>query len=50
MPPLDAAAEFLKPAVSPDGSARMGPDDSSRRAGGAQKTRGLVNSPRPSWR
>jgi len=27
------AAEFLKPAVSPDGSARMGPDDSSLRAG-----------------
>ena len=26
-------AEFLKPAVSPDGSARMGPDDSSLRAG-----------------
>lgn len=27
------AAEFLKPAVSPDGSARMGPDDSALRAG-----------------
>ena len=28
-----AAAEFLRPAVSPDGSARMGPDDSALRAG-----------------
>ncbi len=27
------AAEFLKPAVSPDGSAKMGPDDSALRAG-----------------
>jgi len=27
------AAEFLRPAVSPDGSARTGPDDSSLRAG-----------------
>ena len=27
------AAEFLKPAISPDGSARMGPDDSAYRAG-----------------
>ena len=27
------AAEFLKPAVSPDASARMGPDDSALRAG-----------------
>jgi hypothetical protein len=28
-----AAAEFLTPAVSPDGSSRMGPDDSALRAG-----------------
>ena len=30
------AAEFLKPAVSPDGSAAMGPDDSALRAGQGQ--------------
>lgn len=29
-------AEFLKPAISPDGSARMGPDDSAFRAGQGQ--------------
>jgi hypothetical protein len=28
-----AAAEFLQPAISPDGSARTGPDDSALRAG-----------------
>jgi len=27
------AAEFLKPAISPDGSAKTGPDDSALRAG-----------------
>lgn len=27
------AAEFLRPAISPDGSAAMGPDDSAQRAG-----------------
>ena len=30
------AAEYLKPAVSPDGSAAMGPDDSALRAGQGQ--------------
>jgi heat shock protein HslJ len=30
------AAEFLKPALSPDGSAAMGPDDSALRAGQGQ--------------
>ncbi len=30
------AAEYLEPAISPDGSARMGPDDSALRAGQGQ--------------